>query len=142
TSFASYVCVKDGFVGLAWKYGDIATGVRFSGIFAVARFVDATGAETGGGFTVFRRGSGSGTPYSSNAVNAEAVHYTSGVLAAPNSAYGIGVMNVASTLVGADTQVYKCFTVTPRAVAITQLAICATAEYSIGTTFSTALVGS
>lgn len=136
----SYLCVKDGFVGLAWKYG-LSTSysdLKFYLFFAVARTVDDSGAETGDGFTIFRRNQ---STTATGGTQVESVSYSAGVQAAQNGYYAIVPGNVTASDVGTDKQIYKCYGVMPRVRPIMQCCVCFKDEFGVGTTFTATLVG-
>lgn len=139
-SLDSYLCVKDGFVGLGWKYGlcTAQSNNRFYFFFAVARTVDDTGAETGDGFFVLRRQAG---VTAAGGTVVESVSYADGVQASQNGYYAMVPANVSSSAVGADKQVYKCYGILPRVRPIMQAAVVLNTEYPVGVTFTAALVG-
>lgn len=136
----SYLCVKDGFVGLAWKYGlcTVQSNNKAYFYFGVARTVDDAGAETGDGFYVLRRLTSTAA---SGGTVVESVSYADGVQASQNGYYAMVPGNVSSSAVGADKQVYKCYGIMPRVRPIMQAAVVISAEYPVGTTFEAALVG-
>lgn len=138
TAYPTYVCAKNGYVGVLWKSGSITSTPDSLGFFAVARTTDDTGAETGDGYTVFRRQTGIGL---SGAVLAQSVSVSNATAFTESNCYTIAHHAVTSSLVGSDKQVYKCYTIQPRVRPVLQLCTVLGSEYAVGTSFTAALVG-
>lgn len=137
TAYPTYVCVKDGFLGVIWKAGSVASP-QAHGFFTVCRTTDDAGAETGDGFTVYRRGT---LASASGSATAQAVSVSNATTFAASTAYGIVHHGVTSSSVGSDKQVYKCYTIQPRVRPTLQMAMGIVSEFVLGTSVSVTLVG-
>jgi hypothetical protein len=138
TAFPTYVCVKNGSLAVILKAGSSSSLPDALAVFAVCRTTDDTGAETGDGYTVFRRQSGNGV---AGAVVAQAVSVSNATTFAESPYYAMVHHGVSSSLVGADKQVYKCYTVQPRVRPVLQACVVLSTEYPAATSFTATLVG-
>lgn len=134
----SYLCVTEGFLGLAWKVG---AGISV-GAFIVTRTVDSSGSATATGALV-HWGSGSATTFTARQAlrfASPAQNFTAQTSAA-TGALGINPQSPTSTAVGGDIQAALGITITPRAEPL--LGICGVlgSELAPGGTFSATLVG-
>lgn len=136
TAYPTYVCVKDGFLGVMWKVGAQTSAPQAMAYFAVARTVDDTGAETGDGYTVFAR-----ITTSSRSANAQSVSVANSTTFTASIFFSMVTMAVTSSAVGSDKQAYKCYTVQPRVRPVMQMCTVMAAEYPSATSFTATLVG-
>lgn len=132
TTYASYLCVNTGFVGLLWK-----TAANFQCGFTICRSCDSDGTPNIKAAHVVW--SSSTTPCIHQTLRFESV-------AAAQTADSNGYVSVvpgyaSSSAVGADYQVYLCWMNAPDVRPIFGLACVINADYPQGTTFSCALVG-
>jgi hypothetical protein len=137
TAYATYICHKGGFGGVMWKCGAIATAPTAAGFFTICRTVDDTGAETGDGFTVYRRS----TANSASSLS-ESVSVLNATTFAPSNAYSCAWGGVAASDVGANKQVYRNYMVQPGVRPVMQMLTCISAEFPGATTLVAAMVGS
>jgi hypothetical protein len=138
TSYPTYACVKNGFLGVMFKAGAQTAAPNGHAFFAVARTVDDAGAETGDGFTLFRRQSAGNT---GGAIIAQSVSVSNATTFTASLSYSLVHMDVTSSAVGADKQVYKNYTIQPRVRPVLQMCTVIATEYSAATTFTATLVG-
>jgi hypothetical protein len=136
TTYPTYVCYKDGSLGVMLKVGAVASGPSAQAFFVVGRTVDDTGAETGDGFTVFRRQA------STSLGNlAQSVSVANSTTFTESQTYSMVHMGVTSSLVGSDKQVYKNYTIQPRVRPVMQVATVIVTEYPSATSFTATFVG-
>lgn len=133
TAYPTYVCVKNGYVGVILKAGGLSSTPNAICFFAVARTVDDTGAETGDGYTVFRR--------NTTQMGAQSVSVSNATSFTESTFYSVVHMAPTSSLVGSDKQVYKCYTIQPRVRPVLQMATVIATEYPSATSFTATLVG-
>lgn len=138
TTYQSYVCVAEGFVGIAWKTTNQLTGTLF-----VCRTVDSTGAYTATGAMVYwGNGLNSGvTATQALRFAATAAAYTAQT-AIPNTALCINPQTPTATTVGSNIQAMVAWTITPAVAPLLGVCGVGNTELSLGSTFSVALVGS
>lgn len=139
TAYQSFLCVTAGFFGIVHKYqaGNTLTPL-FS--FAVSRSVDAAGVPTATSALVAFYGTTSSSALSNQSLRFAAtekafVFTTTGRMALVPG----GEIN---SLVGADTQAYLCWMLTPQVQPVLPLCVNYLSEAVFGSTFSATLIGS
>lgn len=128
----SYLCVKEGFFGLAWKVSAACLGS-----FVICRSCAGDGTPDGKAAILLNTAT-------SNIVITQALRFESAAAVYTADTAGnvsIIVGNVTSSAVGANYQVYLCWMAVPDVRPIFGVASVLTAEYGTGTTISVALVG-
>lgn len=141
TAFQSLLCCKDGFLGLAWKYGAAVTATGCFGYTVISRTNDATGAFDTNGF-IMEYVLNASNP-NNNPVALQSVR-TAGTPVVYAGASSVCVVpgNVASSDVSGDKQVYPHWYIDPRARPTIAVCSYVTSELAFSTTFSATLVGS
>lgn len=140
-NYPSYACAVDGFLGVSTKVGAAGTSRGYAG-FIICRTCDATGAPTTTGFVVYTSPSTLGT---NNPAAIQAIRTASTAVAftATTAAFASGIVhNVISSVDGSDTQAYLHWMPTPKVLPVVGVCTMVQTEATLGTSFSTALVGS
>lgn len=136
-NWASYLCVAEGHVGLAFKVGATANASGGHGFFVIARTTDTSGAPTADGFVTFFGSLDANTRVKSQPVRsaATAAAYTL------HDVYSIVPGAVVGSLVGSDIQVFPVLSFSPRVFIMPTLAVALLSEIPAGTQFVVAMVG-
>jgi len=139
TARPSYWSCSPGFFGVMWKIGAGAG----EGYFFICRTCDSTGAITATGAQAYWAQGAVSTLTGVQAFRyaATAAAYTAQTSLA-SAALCFAPQSPTSTLVGSDTQVFVCWTITPQVAPLFGVCGVLDAEYGQGTTFSVAMVGS
>lgn len=141
SNFPSYLCVVDGYVGLAWKTSGSSSGQYAWAGFAICRSCDADGVPDARGALVLYH-SNSGNPNSNSAnqsfrYQATAAAYTQ--TAAVHTIFVPGA--VTGSAVGSDFQMYLSWMINPQVLPAFGLAGAFVGELALGVTANVALVG-
>lgn len=138
TARESLLCVTEGFFGLNWKFGSVAS----EGLFIFCRTCDNTGAPSAIGSMVCWGGA-NGQLSASQAFRyaATAIAFTARTSAA-QMMLGFNPQAPISTQVGADNQVLLGWTITPQIQPLVGVCGVLDAEVAFSTTFTTTLIGS
>ena len=152
-SFPSYFCCDQstiGYVGMSWKIGGSDNGYSANssyGGFHLGRSNDSTGASTGSAVFLLANSSlsaptslyGSMQCYS---YTTTAIYPAASALASANKYWGIYPLAPTVTLTGSAVQVMPGMIMTP-SIQFTQcIGLCSATEIPLGSTFSSALIGS
>jgi hypothetical protein len=134
---ASFLCVADGFFGLAYKCGS------FDALFLFCRTVDAAGTATStGAMCVWGIGSSSGLSATQALRFAAPAAAYAAQTGAGQTALCLSPQSRDSSQVGSDTQAFVAWTITPQVAPLVQVCGVVSVEIPLGATFSTTPVGS
>jgi hypothetical protein len=127
-----------GFFGFNWKQAGTASVEAY---FMLERTKDSSGLPTATGALVLWGNAATGFAAQSLRFASTAAAYTlrTSIVTAQLCAWP---MTPTSSLVGSDTQVALCFTITPRVEPVLSIVGCLNAEYTTGNTFTATMIGS
>jgi hypothetical protein len=140
-TYTSYLCYKDGSLGLVYKFGAYSTsGSASQNGFYLCRTCDGSGAWTATGLAFYTRQQ-NGTPPSAQAV-VQSLRFasTAAAYSASTGAYCV-VPGLQTAQIGTDNPVYLHWMSVPEMVPVLGICTHVTSHYSLGT-FTATLIGS
>lgn len=151
-SFPSYFCCDQstiGYVGMSWKIGGSDNGYSANSSYAgfhLGRSNDSTGASTGSAVFLLSNAVNNPTTAWGNmqcySYTTTAIYPAASALASANKYWGIYPLAPSVTLTGGAVQVMPGMIMTP-SIQFTQcIGLCSATEIPLGSTFSSALIGS
>lgn len=150
TAYHTYICHKDGFLGVLFKLGASATSPAGLGAFCIGRTVNDDGTENGDGIWLAHRMMNEGGAASYGGMQLEILRVATNVKVTspdaynnPNTPFNYCLVpgGPSTSAVSADFQAYKWYVTMPRVRPLMQVCTIIHAEFSIGATFMTNLVG-